>query len=208
MDARNLFSLQTLGVFRNFFHLSNYKFLLSDVVITVVNSNFIHSGPGITFTCYRVRYDIIKKISRFQRVYRKIYADHAFGPSQFRRLRVVMGYGERDAYGFAKLLLLFYFSTCTNDRMYWAFAFLQYFQITLPISNKNRVLVCICLRKATEDEFDLSVNQCVSGAGSIKAEEWRDVVSHSSVMSVHLIVRWNYLVYPVTLQLPCPLHSL
>ena len=88
------------------------------------------------------------------------------------------------------------------------FAFIQYMQCTPPLDEIDLTLNCICLRWATVDEVDRTVETELSHSkvSSMEEGEWYGMEPFESIFgSVH-VVRSNLGIPPFTEGLPWPKH--
>lgn len=205
-NARCVLTSQCLEIVQNSFQKISYSFLLAEISITIVKSRFIHGVADISLDSYDEQSGRIKKDVQFLASVQRVYADVAFGPSKAERFSVVLVESDGGDFWFSRVMLLFHLRTRSKTEMSGEFALIQYFEITSPIDSVDRVLRCLCLRWATDDEVDLTVNENLSSADIIEVGEWYGVVPFSSVRSVHHIVRSNYCVSSFTSPLPWPLH--
>ena len=105
----------------------------------------------------------------------------------------------------AKVLLLFRLAVGVGD--IGEYAYVQYMEVTNPLSQVDKVLVCVCLRWATEDGVDRTLNiEASLQRNRVEAGEWYGLVPFSSIMSTVHILRSNIAIPPFSPQLPWPLH--
>ena len=80
-------------------------------------------------------------------------------------------------------------------------------EVTDPVSNIDKELGCVCLRWATADEEDrtLDIEQSLHGNHVVEGEYY-GLVPFSSIESTVTVVRSNIAISPFSEQLPWPLH--
>jgi len=89
-------------------------------------------------------------------------------PGQYKKQSFVVMRGNDEGgrvLWVGKILLLFRLSY-TGSSETEEFAYVQYMEVSKPISGVDRALGCVCLRRATEDELDrtLDVERSLSGS--------------------------------------------
>ena len=106
----------------------------------------------------------------------------------------------------AKVLLLFKL-TATGYGDIQEFAYVQYMEVTDAVSGVDRALDCVCLRWATADEVDrtLNIEQSLQG-NQVQEGEYYGLVPFNSIISTVSVVRSNIAISPFTEKLPWPLH--
>lgn len=106
----------------------------------------------------------------------------------------------------AKVLLLFKLSA-TGYGDIQEFAYVQYMEVTDAVSGVDRALDCVCLRWATADEVDrtLNIEQSLQGT-QVQEGEYYGLVPFNSIISTVSVVRSNIAISPFTEKLPWPLH--
>lgn len=83
------------------------------------------------------------------------FAHESFEPTIGIRYGVILGEGEGECYWFVRVLLLFHLKKMTALNPDDAeFVFLRHFDLTPPLHNVDMVSYCVCLARATGDEFD------------------------------------------------------
>ena len=83
------------------------------------------------------------------------------------------------------------------------FAYVQYMEATDPVSNTDTEPGCVCLRWATADEEDrtLDIQQSLNDSHVLEGEYY-GLVPFSSIDSTVTVVRSNIAIVPFTDQLP------
>lgn len=71
---------------------------------------------------------------------------------------------------------LIFLSTHSAQHEEHEVAFVQYLHLTSQMKKKHRILNCISLKWATDNEVDHSVYFKFSSSGTMEAEEWYEVV--------------------------------
>lgn len=143
---------------------------------------------------------------QFSKLVQRISANCAFGPTEAQRVNVKLVEGDDVSYWLAQLRLLFNISNHSDQHDAHEFGFVQYFDLT-PLMNKlDRILNCICLRWAANDEMDYFFDFIFSLSDFIEAGEGCSLVSFLSILSIHHIVKSNCYCPPFSLQLWSPVH--
>ena len=105
------------------------------------------------------------------------------------------------------MLLLFHLSAAESD--IGEFAFVQYMEVTKPISKQESTMGCVCLRWATDDELDRKTDIArYLEQDTIDVAQWYDVVPLSTIIGKVHVVRANMGIPPLTEQLLWTLHRL
>ena len=104
-------------------------------------------------------------------------------------------------------VLLFVRMDVNNTSVKSDYAFVQYMEVTNPVTEVDKALGCVCLRWATDDEKDwtLDIEESLKSK-HIDAAEWYGLVPFSSIVSTVQVLRSNIAIKPFTPQLPWPLH--
>ena len=80
-------------------------------------------------------------------------------------------------------------------------------QVTQPLTEVDKALRCVCLRWATGDEVDRTLNiQEELRNSHIEVGEWYDLIPFSSIVSTVQVLRSNVSIQPFTQSLPWVLH--
>lgn len=135
-------------------------------------------------------------------ILQSVHADHFFGPPNGKRFRVRLAKEFEKAFWFAQVLVLYHLNTVTYHEMSREFAFLRYIETILLIDTVDRALSCLCLRLATGDKCDPTVNRNLRADNTIDVGECYDVVSFNPKRSAHHIVISNYSISSFAFQLP------
>ena len=130
-------------------------------------------------------------------------------PGQYKKQSFVVLKGEEEGEQVswvAKVLLLFRLSA-TGLGDIQEFAYVQYMEVTDAITGVDRALDCVCLRWATADEVDrtLNIEQSLL-CTKVQEGEYYGLVPFSSIISTVSVVRSNIAISPFTDKLPWPLH--
>lgn len=131
----------------------------------------------------------------------KVFADGAFDSTKCLWFNIVPVQGEGNLYWFAQTLLYFHVNLHGPNSEETEFVFLQYFDVTFPVDEIDKELYCVCLQRATDAGLDHSINFKTDNTKMIEAGEWYELVTFSSIVSVHYIVRSNYFVSPFSPRL-------
>ena len=128
---------------------------------------------------------------------------------QYRKQSFVVLKGEEEGekvLWVAKVLLLFKLSA-TGHGDIQEFAYVQYMEVTDAVTGVDRALDCVCLRWATADEVDrtLNIQQSLRGT-QVQAGEYYGLIPFSSIISTIHVVRSNIAISPFSEKLPWPLH--
>lgn len=118
-----------------------------------VNSELTYEEASISLDFCNERNGRIKGNFRFSRSEQPVFGDGSFGPSKAERLSLVLVEGNGGVFWITQVLLLFHLSTQSKMNMSGEFSFDRYFEKTAPIDMFDRVLNCLCLRRATDDEI-------------------------------------------------------
>lgn len=132
----------------------------------------------------------------------------SFGPTKAQKLKVLSVDWDENSCQFARVLLLFHSSTHATLQVGQEFPFSRYFGLTPLVDNVGKRLDCVCLGWAAENEIVHSADFSFSLPDTIGAGEWYRLFPFSSIMSSHDVVRSNYQVLLLSLQLPGPIHRL
>lgn len=190
--------------------------LPSTVELVVVQSGFIHGGfvPKLS-DCKEaswgdtvLRYDQ-NRLEQGPCVRQRVFGIGWDRPGQYKKQSFVVLKGEEQdekVLWVAKVLLLFRLCA-TRVGNIQEFAYVQYMEVTDAITGADRALDCLCLRWATADEVDrtLNIEQSLRGR-QVDEGEYYGLIPFSSIISTVNVVRSNIGITPFTERLPWPLH--
>lgn len=116
---------------------------------------------------------------------RIVYTDCNYGPIKEKNLSVLPVEDENQTYCFAILINLFYLNICHTALRGGKNTFVQYFYVTRPIGEVDNPLNCVCLKSATKNEMDHSVDLSQFFGNSVQILEWRGISPFYILRSVH-----------------------
>jgi hypothetical protein len=113
-----------------------------------------------------------------------------------------------DVFWIGQVLLLFHLDdTSITTEPKKQFAFVQFMEVTKCLTTVDEALGCVCLRWATEDNIDHTVDPSTHiRAGQIETAEWYGLVPFDSIVGTVQVLRSNIPIPPFTSQIPWPLH--
>ena len=86
-------------------------------------------------------------------------------------------------------------------------AFVQFMEVTQPLSSADKALKCVCLRWASDDNVDYTLDPVRQiERGQMECGEWYGFIPFNSIVGTVQVVRSNIAVPPFTNPSPWPLH--
>lgn len=131
--------------------------LLADLYLRIAKFGHVKVGPNTTLEDYKENSSTLQGNLQFWNKTVRIFANCKFGPEKVRRLSVAMVEGEEGVYWFAQILLLFYLNVAGTFGSDVNFDYAQYFDVTSPVDEADKILNCICVWWATEDDVGHSI---------------------------------------------------
>lgn len=113
---------------------------------------------------------------QFQNYVQRVFAHSAFGPTSIKQFSIELVEGDKQQYYFAEILLLLHIGTTEVKDNQQEFFFVDYYEITAPLDKIDEVLICICLKRATDNETDHSSHFDSSQCDRIEVGEWETPV--------------------------------
>lgn len=183
------------------------------VSLVVVQSGYVEGGlvPTLEDCSFEDDDTCLLQLSSQTRVLRQ----RVFGISWERRDQrkkqsfVVLRGEEVDGRGtvwVAKVLLLLRLGQSGGGAVR-EYAFVQYMEVTKPVSGVDEALGCVCVRWATDEgeDWTLDIENSLRKE-HVQAGEWYGLVPFRSIVSTVQVLRSNLWIRPFSPELPWPLH--
>jgi hypothetical protein len=180
--------------------------------ITIVQSGYIDGGFDPTLAdCKQIDGIPVLKTGRpFTKRRQRVFGITWDRPHQAKKQSFVAIKGlekdDLDVYWIGQVLLLFHLNEY-GQRQPKQYAFVQFMEVTRCLSKVDEELGCVCLRWATADNVDHTINASTHiSAGQIEAAEWYGLVPFDSIVGTVQVLRSNIPIPPFSSQIPWPLH--
>jgi len=180
--------------------------------LKIVQSGYIEGGFEPTLhDCQVIDGVTVLKTSRtYSKRRQRVFGICWDRPHQARKQSFVVMKGveedDLDAFWVGHVLLLFHLDGIPHHPAK-QYAFVQFMEVTECSTTVDEVLGCVCLRWATEDNIDHTLDPSAHiRAGHIETAEWYGLVPFDSLVGTVQVLRANIPIPPFTTQIPWPLH--
>ena len=193
-------------------HLQSTKLIPFQASVTIVQSGYIDGGLRPTIEdCQSVEGTFLLKTSRnYIKRRQRVFGLSWDRPNLRRKQSFVVIKGlegdDLDVFWVGQVILLFHL----HDRagtVKEELAFVQFMEVTQPLSSADKALKCVCLRWATDDNVDYTLDPGRQiERGQMECGEWYGFIPFNSIVGTVQVVRSNIAVPPFTNPSPWPLH--
>ena len=192
---------------------SSSTVFLDTVSFTVVQSGYILGGflPCLN-DCINTSTGYVLQCKRsFHQTRQRVFGISWSRQKQIKKQSFVVVRGEDDhnpdLLWVGQVLLLVHIKHGTEDL--GQFAYIQYMEVTTPLSTIDESLGCVCLRWATADDIDYTTNyNRTVDVDRIDTAEWYGLVPFTSLLGTVQVIRSNIPINPFTMAVPWPMHRL
>ena len=180
--------------------------------LNIVQSGYIDGGfvPSLSDCQAYDGLTVLKAARPYATRRQRVFGISWDRPRQARKQSFVVMKGVEednlDTLWVGHVLLLFHLKGITNHPAK-EYAFVQFMEVTSCLTKVDEVLGCVCLRWATDDNIDHTLDPSTHiRAGHIETAEWYGLVPFDSLIGTVQVLRANIPISPFTSPIPWPLH--
>ena len=184
----------------------------SSVKLTVVQSGYTDGGlVPLLSDCNTVDGTLCLQLQRnYVRQKQRVFGVSWDRPNLARKQSFVvvkgMEAGDIPVLWVGQVILLFHLHHpfLSKPKQY---VFVQFMEVTQPLSKIDEVLGCVCLRWATGDKIDHTIPDVNSRQPEhIETAEWYGLLPFESILGTVNVLRSNIPIQPFTPKIPWPMH--